>query len=115
MKINRFTATLCILLGAIIAFFLSSYFEHQNVLIVGVGSFITLSLSFIGAISITFEYDKTTALTRTASAVFVILNLIGHILFVVFSNFTLPTYVLIIGGITIVHALILYAISKSSH
>lgn len=115
MKINSFTAALCAVLGAIIAFFLSSYFEHQNVLIVGVGSFITLSLSFIGAISITFEYEKTTVLTRTASAVFVCLNLIGHISFVIFSNFKLPTYVLIIGGITILHALITYAISKSSH
>ena len=46
MKINTFTAILSIALAGIIAFFLSFYVAGENKMILGIGSFITLTLTF---------------------------------------------------------------------
>ena len=115
MKINTFTAILSIALAGIIAFFLSFYVAGENKMILGIGSFITLALTLAGTVSLSFEYDRTTTLTRTTSGVFLILILISQIIFTVFNSFILPTYVLVTGCMSILYALIVYGISKSKH
>ena len=115
MKINTFTAILSIALAGIIAFFLSFYVAGENKMILGIGSFITLALTLAGTVSLSFEYDRTTTLTRTTSGIFFILILTSQIIFTVFNSFILPTYVLVTGCMSILYALIVYGISRSKH
>ena len=115
MKINTFTAILSIALAGIIAFFLSFYVAGENKMILGIGSFITLALTLAGTVSLSFEYNRTTTLTRTTSGIFFILILTSQIIFTVFNSFILPTYVLVTGCMSILYALIVYGISRSKH
>ena len=115
MKINTFTAILSVVLAGIIAFFLSFYVAGENKMILGIGSFITLALTLAGTVSLSFEYDRTTTLTRTTSGIFYILILTSQIIFTVFNSFILPTYVLVTGCMSILYALIVYGISRSKH
>jgi hypothetical protein len=115
MRINTFTATLSISLAAIIAFFLSFYVSGTNKWILGIGSFLTLGSALAGTVSLSFDYDRTTILTRTVSGVFFGLLLTSQIFFVVIDRFLLSTYVLVIGGMGILFALVVYSISRSKH
>jgi hypothetical protein len=115
MKVNTFTTILSIALAAIVAFFLSFYVSSENKLILGIGSFITLAGTLVGTISISFDYDRTTTLTRTVSGVFFLILLSSQIVFMAINSFLLPTYVLVSGGLTIIYTLIVYGISKSKH
>lgn len=115
MKINTFTAFLSIVLAGIIAFFLSFYVAGENKMILGIGSFITLALTLAGTVSLSFEYDRTTTLTRTTSGIFFSLILASQIVFTAINVFLLPTYILVIGCATILYVLIVYGISKSKH
>lgn len=115
MRINTFTTILSIALAAIVAFFLSFYVSIENKLLLGIGSFVTLTATLVGTISISFDYDRTTTLTRTTSGVFFALLLTSQIIFTTVNSFLLPTYVLVSGGLTIIYALIIYGISRSKH
>jgi hypothetical protein len=115
MKVNTFTTILAIALAAIVAFFLSFNVSVANKLILCIGSFITLALTLVGTISISFDYDRTTILARTVSGVFFLLLLASQIVFTTINNFLLPTYVLVSGSLTIIYALIVYGISRSKH
>ena len=115
MKINTFTAILSVALAGIITFFLSFYVTGYNKLLVGIGSFLSMALTLIGTISLSFEYDRTTTLTRTTSGIFFILILTSQIIFTAIKGFLLPTYILVTGSATILHLLIVYGISKSKH
>lgn len=115
MKINTFTLILSIALAGIIAFFLSFYVPDENKWIVGVGSLLTLTISLAGTVSLSFDYDRTTTLTRITSGVFFVALLISQITFTAIYNFLLPTYVLVTGGLTILYAMLVYSISRSKH
>jgi hypothetical protein len=115
MKINTFTAILAVALAGIIAFFLSFYVTGSNKLLVGIGSFLSMALSLIGAVSLSFKYERTTSVTRTTSGIFFILILISQIFFTAINGFLLPTYILVSGCATILYVLIVYGISKSKH
>ena len=114
MKINSFTAILVFLLAAIVSYFLSSYQAENNRLILVIGSFLGLFISGLAAISLTFQYDKTTTLTRTTASLFFILYLISQIFFAL-TMFVLPTYVLISGSIIILMLLVIYGLSKANY
>lgn len=115
MKVNGFTVFLSIALAGIISFFLSFYVSGENKWIIGIGSFLTLAISLAGTVSLSFDYDRTTILTRTTSGVFFALLLASQIVFVVMDAFLLPTYVLVTGGMTILYVMIVYGISRSKH
>jgi len=114
MKINTFTTILVLFLAAIISYFLSTYQFDTNKLVLGIGCFMGLFLSSALIFSVSFEYDRTTTLTRTSSAVFFILYLSSQIFFSV-TNFVLPTYVLVNGSLVILFLLIIYGIAKSKY
>jgi len=78
MKINTFTSILSIALAGIIAFFLSFYVSGENKWIVGIGSLLSLGISLAGTVSLSFDYDRTTTLTRITSGVFFVALLISH-------------------------------------
>jgi hypothetical protein len=115
MKINSFTTILSLSLAAIAAFFLSFNISGENKLILGIGSFITLAFTLVGTISITFDYDRTTLLTRTTSVVFFALLLTSQIIFTAVNVFQLPTYVFVNGVLLILYTLVFYGISRSKH
>jgi hypothetical protein len=115
MKVNTFTTILSIALAAIVAFFLIFYVSSENKLILGIGSFITLTATLVGTISISFDYERATTLTRTVSGVFFLLLLASQIVFTTINSFLLPTYVLVSGSLTIIYVLIVYGISRSKH
>ena len=115
MKINTFTALLSMALVGIIAFFLSFYVIGENKMTLGIGSFLSLAITFVGAVSLSFDYDRTTFLTRIISVVFFLLLLVSQIIFTVLQSFLLPTYVLATGCTAILYVLIIYGISRSKH
>ncbi len=115
MKVNGFTVFLSIALSCIISFFLSFYVSGENKWIIGIGSFLTLAISLAGTVSLSFDYDRTTTLTRVTSGVFLAILLTSQIIFTAINNFLLPTYVLVTGGVTILYVLCLYGISRSKH
>jgi peptidoglycan/LPS O-acetylase OafA/YrhL len=114
MKIDTFTAILALLLAAIISYFLSYYHDEENKLFYGICSFLGLLISGVSTIAISYDYSRTTILTRTVSLVFFIIFL-GSQLFTLLINFSLPFYVLINGSLIILLMLIVYSISKSKH
>ena len=115
MKINTFTAILSVALAGIIAFFLSFYVSGDNKLLLGFGSFVSMALTLTGTLSLSFEYDRTTTLTRTTSGVFFSLILASQIVFTAINVFFLPTYILVTGCATILYVLIIYGLSRSKH
>jgi len=115
MKANTLTTILSLVLATLVAFFLSYYVIGENKLIIGIGSFITLAATLIGTFSISFDYDRTTTLTKTLSGVFVVLILISQIIFTTFSTFVIPAYLLVEGGLMIIYIIIMNAIKKSKH
>ena len=115
MKVNGFTAILSIALAGIIAFFLSFYVLGENKWLLGVGSFLTIAITLAGTVSLSFEFDRTTMLTRTTSGVFFALVLLSQIVFVIIDTFLMPTYVLVTGGMAIIYVLIVYGITRSDH
>ncbi len=115
MKVNTFTTILSFALAGLIAFFLSFYVSGENKWLLGIGSFLTLAISMSGTVSLSFDYDRTTMLTRTTSGVFFALLLASQIVFVVMDAFLLPTYVLVTGGMTLLYVLIVYGIYRSIH
>jgi hypothetical protein len=115
MRVNTFTTILAIALATIVAFFLSFYVSAENKLLIGIGSFLTLAVTLMGTISISFDYERTTTLTRTVSGVFFLLLLASQFVFTTINGFLLPTYVLLCGSLTTLYFLIVYGISRSKH
>jgi hypothetical protein len=115
MKINTYTTVLSLILVAIISFALAWFMPKGTQLLLGVGSYISLGLTAAGTISISFDYDRTTVLTRTTSGIFFVILLVSQIVFVALNQFSLPIYVLVTGCTTIIYSMIFYGISKSNH
>jgi hypothetical protein len=115
MKVNSFTLILSLALAGIISFFLSYYISGENKFILGIGSFITLALSLAGTVSLSFDYKRTTVLTKIVSSVCFAIFLISQIVFTTINEFMLPNYLLVTGGSTILYILIIYGLSKSQH
>jgi hypothetical protein len=115
MKLNLLTTILAIAMASIITFFLSSYFTDKNNWLFSIGCFVSLGLTLLGTISLSFDYERTTMLTRTASGVFLLLLLGCQIIFASMHSFLVPTYVLVVGIMTVLHTLVVYGITKFEH
>jgi hypothetical protein len=116
MKINKFTLILCAALAFLIAFFLSSRIDTSGFkLILGIGCFISLSTTLAGTISVSFNYNRTTTLTKTSSGIFFFLLLISQFIYSSLESFTIASYLLVTGGLMILHAIIVYGLSNSKH
>lgn len=115
MKINPISAILSLALAGLTAFYLSFYISGVNKWILGIGSFLTLAISMAGTVSLSFDYERTTMLARTTSAVFFVLILVAQIVFVFMSTFLLPEYVFVTGGMSIFYVLFVYGVSQTKH
>lgn len=115
MKVNKFTTTLSIFLAGLISFYLTSFIPYESKWIIGIGSFLTLTVMLIGTVSVSFEYDRTTTLTRIISGLFLAILLASQIFFVISDNLSLPNYILVTGCTLIIYVLVVYGISQSDH
>jgi hypothetical protein len=115
MKINAFTAILSVALASIIAFFLSFYVTGDNKLLLGIGCLLSIALTLVGTVSLSFQYERTTTLTRTTSSIFFSLILASQIVFTTINGFSIPSYILVTGCATIFYTLTVYGISRSKH
>lgn len=110
MKINKITLSISILLGLLFTFFLSNYTLEKNILIFSIGCFITITASISGLISIKFNNDKIAVNAKVVSLIYVLLAISIQILFSIFNNFEIVTYLLLVFGILLIYILILYNI-----
>jgi len=115
MKVNTFTSILSLALAGIIALFLSFTVSGDNKWVLGIVSFLTLSITLAGTVSLSLDYDRTTTILRVTSGVFFVALLTSQIIFTAINRFLLPTYVLVTVGLTILYALIVYGIARSKH
>ena len=115
MKVNFFTFFLSFFLAAIISYFFSYYcLSIETKIITGIGSFITLFISGTSMLSVSFEYERTTLLTKITSAIFFGIFVITEILFLAIG-FSLPVYILFNGCLLLFLLLLVYAIARSKH
>jgi hypothetical protein len=114
MKFNLTTSLLVTTLVILITFFLTFSANEPNKTLLMAGCFLTLSTTLIGAISISFESPRATVLIRITSWVFFIIQLVSQIAFTQADTFHFTTYALIAGGLLIVYALTVYALSAKT-
>lgn len=114
MKVNKFPFLLAFLLASIIAYFFSTYHSNNDSLVIGIGAFLVLFTTAASSMSISFDYQRTTTLTRAVSGLFFALFLVSQIIFTS-TTFNFPTYVLVNGSMLILFLLIIYSIVKSKH
>ena len=115
MKLNTFTAILSIVLSIVIVYFLSFDVSDVDKTLFVIGGFLSLSLTLLGILSLKFNYDRTTTLTRTTSAVFFIVLLIIQIIFSKSTDIIVQNYILATVGSLIIYLLVVYGIAKAKH
>lgn len=112
MKINFFTLAMSVLIGFLVAFFLSKYALEENKIMFAVGCFISITSGIAGIISINFDYNRTNVLIKVTSGIFLSIFLVINILFSIFNEYDFSSYVLATGIALILFILSLYTISK---
>jgi hypothetical protein len=112
MKINFFTLAMSVLIGFLVAFFLSKYALEENKIMFAVGCFISITSGIAGIISINFDYNRTNVLIKVTSGIFLSVFLAIHILFSIFKEYDYSSYVLATGVTLIMFVLSVYSISK---
>jgi hypothetical protein len=93
----------------------SSYqLDSSTKQIFGLGCFLGIIIIGIPSISMIYEYNKTSTLTRVKSAVFLLLFTVSQIFFVL-TIFVISTNVFISSIIIILMLLVIYGISKANY
>lgn len=111
MNVNNFQALISLALCALMAFGFYSFPENTNKLILGLGSFIMLSVTLILTIAVSFDQKSKTLAFRTTSGVFFSTLFISNFVFS-FYDFD-PAVYLVVNGIQFLTFLsIAYSISK---
>ena len=114
MKVNKFPLVLAFLLALIIAYFFSTNNSSDDEHVIGIGSFLFLFLSGASTVSLSFDFPRTTTLTRTISGLFFVLFLVSQMIFTS-TAFNFSTYILVNGSMFILFLLIIFSVVKSKH
>lgn len=112
MKINFIQTIIAIAVSLIISYGLFSFHNSDNKILLSVGSFVFLATTLVLAIGTNFQLSRTTTNVRVVSGIFFAVALISNLIFT-FINFSVPSYVIIIGILLLVFILIAYAINKA--
>lgn len=112
MKINFIQTIIAIAVSLIISYGLFSFHNSDNKILLSVGSFVFLATTLVLAIGTNFQLPRTTTNVRVVSGIFFAVALISNLIFT-FINFSVPSYVIIIGILLLVFILIAYAINKA--
>jgi len=111
MTINYIKAIIAILISLLISYGFHSFHQTENKFILSIGSFLFLSITLISIIGISLENTRTTTNVRAISALFFAFAFFSNLAFL-FFNFSIPTYIIIMGIAILIHALIVYSIIK---
>ena len=112
MKLNLIKSLISIAVCILIAYAFYTFQPEDNKEILAIGSFITLSISLLFSIAISFQLQRTLTLIRTVSFIFFIIFFISNLIFN-YVNFQPEAYI-IVNGITILtYFLLLYSLSKA--
>ncbi len=112
MKINFIQTIIAIAVSLIISYGLFSFHNSDNKILLSAGSFVFLATTLVLAIGTNFQLPRTTTNVRVVSGIFFAVALISNLIFT-FINFSVPSYVIIIGILLLVFILIAYAINKA--
>jgi hypothetical protein len=112
MKINFFTLMMSVLIGLLVAFFLSKYTLEENKIMFAIGCFISITSGIAGIITLNFDYSRTNVLIKVTSGIFLSVFLAINILFSIFNEYDYSSYVLATGIALIIFILSIYTISK---
>jgi hypothetical protein len=112
MKINFVPAIVAIAVSLLITYGLYSFHSFENQILLTGGSFIFLAITLIFAIGARFELPRTTTNVRVVSSIFFMIALISNLVFT-FSNFSVPSYIIINGILLLVFILIAYSINEA--
>ncbi len=116
MKINKVTTSIAIAISVLISYGFYAFWRgetyntlHFATIII---SLLFLVLTLTSAIGISFKTSRITIIIRSVAGMFF---LIGFVLLILLANFSssLPFLVILMGGLTLIFVLIVYAVSKS--
>lgn len=101
-----------VLIGLLVAFFLSKYTLEENKIMFAIGCFISITSGIAGIISLNYDYSRKNVLIKVTSGIFLSVFLAINILFSIFNEYDYSSYVLATGVALIMFILSVYTISK---
>lgn len=113
MKVNAVTTIISVAISAIVAYCLYSWCKSDNQILLCIGGFISLALTMMFTIGVSFEQSRTTTNVRFLSGTFFVLALISNIIFA-FVQFSSPAYILVNGLLLLIWLLLVYGIKKAN-
>lgn len=111
MKFNLVKSIISIATSGLIAYSFYSFHSGENRNILVIGSFISLSITLIFSIAISFNLLRTTTLIRTVSILFFLIVLISNLIFH-FVNFQQEAYIIVNGILFLTYIFITYSLFK---
>lgn len=111
MRLNTFMAVLSCIAAILLSFAIHSYSGEQTFLL-GIGSFVGIGVSLIAGIAVSFESIKISMLSRTASWIIIVAQIILQFVFAMFETVHFATYLLFSGLLMIAQLAIVYHISR---
>lgn len=113
MKLNPITTIIAMAISAIIAYCLYSWCKSDNQILLSIGGFLSLFVTFMFTIGVSFEQNRTTTNIRFLSGVFFAFAFISNMIFA-FLQFSVPAYVLVNGILLLIWLLVVYGIKKAN-
>ena len=112
MKINTITFFISIAISLLIAYAFNVFGgDYQLRLHISILTFILMLASLSGIISIRFSSERITYLTKTVSAIFLIIYFVTLIIIRIFKP-ELPLIIILSGLLFLLHSLIIYALNR---
>jgi hypothetical protein len=112
MKINFVQTIIAVAVSLLIAYGLYNFHSSENKILLCAGSFVFFAITLILTTGTNFELSRTTTNIKVVSGIFFAMALIGNLIFT-FTNFSVPSYVIINGILLLVFILIVYSIYKA--
>lgn len=111
MRLNFILTLIAIAICSLIGYAFYSYSPTETKMMFTIGSFLFLSFSGIGLISLSFSQPRTTINIKTVSGIFFFSGLTFNVIGSVF-DFRLATYIITLGLLFLLYLLLSYSIAK---
>ena len=112
MKIDFVKSLIAIAVSALVTYGLYNIGGEGDKLILVCGSSLFLALTLTGSIGINFKFPRTTTNIRIVSSIFFIIAFSSNLVFS-FITFSIPSYVITNGILSLLFILISYSIFKA--
>jgi hypothetical protein len=114
MKLNTFLIFISIIISALFTYLFSNYARPEVIPLICAGTFLGFFCCFGGLLGLSFDYDRTTFLTKTVSSIFLLPTLIINLIFLK-GILDAPIYIFLFSSAILLQLLLIYSISKSKH